>query len=283
MKKSINVWSFPFDWSLEKKLNLAKDAGFSGFEIDLSEEGPVNLKSTPKQLTKIRRQADAAGLQLTGLATGLYWGANPASADKSVRLKAAEILNRQINCASALGLDAILVVPGAVGVDFIPNSEVVSYELAFDRAQQFISAALKTAEAKGVTLCLENVWNKFLLSPLEMRDFIDRFQSERVASYFDVGNALITGYPQHWVNILGKRIRRVHFKDFKRRVGTIEGFCDLLAGDVDWPEVVRALAAIAYDGWVTAEMIPPVPFYKHGPEILIENTSRAMDAILTFR
>ena len=79
---------------------------------------------------------------------------------------------------------------------------------------------------------------------------------------------------------LGPRIRRVHFKDFRRAVGTVDGFCDLLSGDVDWPAVMRALRAIRYDGWVAAEMIPPVPFYKHCPEVLIHNTSRALDAIL---
>jgi hexulose-6-phosphate isomerase len=100
-----------------------------------------------------------------------------------------------------------------------------------------------------------------------------------VSAYLDVGNTLLTGYPEHWIAALGPRIRRVHFKDFRRAVGTVDGFCDLLSGDVDWPAVMRALRAIRYDGWIAAEMIPPVPFYKHCPEVLIHNTSRAMDAI----
>lgn len=279
MKKSISIWSFYGNWNLEQKLRLAREAGFAGFEIDLSEDGPVNLKSTAAELKAVRALADQCGVALSGLATGLYWGANAASADAAARQKAAAILQKQIECAAALGIDAILVVPGAVGVDFIPGGEIVPYHLAHERAQAFIKAALPAAEKAGVTLCVENVWNKFLLSPLEMKAFIDGFGSERVGSYFDVGNTLATGYPEHWIAVLGQRIRRVHFKDYRRAVGTVDGFCDLLSGDVNWPGVVAALKAGGYHGWVAAEMIPPVPFYKHCPEVLIHNTSRAMDAI----
>ncbi len=280
MKKSISIWSFPFDWPLERKLKLAKEAGFVGFEIDLSDDGPVNPRSTPAELAAVRKQVEAAGLQLSGLATGLYWGANAASADAAVRAKAGDILKAEINAAAGLGLDAILVVPGAVGVDFIPGAEIVPYDLAYTRAQEFVRAALPLAKERKVRICIENVWNKFLLSPLEMAAFIDSFQSEYVGSYFDVGNVLINGYPEHWITTLGARIRRVHFKDFRRNVGTIDGFCDLLSGDVNWPGVVAALRGIRYDSWIAAEMIPPIPFYKHHPEVLIHNTSRAMDTLL---
>ena len=281
MKKSISTWSFYGDWNLEQKLHLTKEAGFSGFEIDLSDDGPVNLKSTEADLKAVRSLADKCELQLSGLATGLYWGANACSADPAVREKAAAILKKQIECASALGIDAILVVPGAVGVDFIPSCEIVPYHLAYERATDFIKAALPAAEEMGVTLCIENVWNKFLLSPLEMKAFIDSFGSERVGSYFDVGNTLATGYPEHWIATLGTRIKRVHFKDYRRAVGSVDGFCDLLSGDVNWPGVMEELKSANYQGWVAAEMIPPVPFYKHCPEVLVHNTSRSMDAIFS--
>jgi L-ribulose-5-phosphate 3-epimerase len=280
MKKSISIWSFYIKGSLEDKLVLAREAGFTGFEIDLSEEGPVNLKSNKDDLLDIRRKVEKSGLELSGLATGLYWGSNAASNNPEVRKKAAAILTKQIETAQILGIEAILVVPGAVGVDFIPGGEVVSYETAYERATEFIRQALSEATRRRVRIGIENVWNKFLLSPLEMRAFIDQFGSEWVGSYFDVGNALATGYPEHWIESLGARIARVHFKDYRRAVGSVDGFCDLLSGDVDWPAVVRALRAINYAGWVTAEMIPPVPFYKHCPEVLIHNTGRAMDAIL---
>ncbi len=280
MRKSINTWSFPDDWPLAARLLAAREAGFAGFEIDLSEGGAVNLDSSPDDLARVRREAEAAGLELSGLASGLYWGANPASADAAVCARATRILRRQIEFAAALGIGAILVVPGVVGADFVPDGEVVPYDLAWDRARAFVAAALPLAERHRVTIAIENVWNKFLLSPLEMRDFIDSFGSEWVGAYFDIGNALATGYPEHWISILGPRICRVHFKDYRRAVGSVAGFVELLSGDVAWPAVISGLRAAGYDGWATAEMIPPKPFYKHAPEVLIHNTSRALDAIL---
>ena len=265
--------------ALAEKLRLARGAGFEGFEIDLTEEGSVNLKSTARELRDIRQAVDKHGLQLSGLATGLYWGANAASADPRVVAKASAILKRQLTVAANLGLDAVLVIPGAVGVDFIPGGEVVAYSDAYARARKFVAAAVPLAEKLKVTIGIENVWNKFLLSPREMVEFIDSFKSDRVGAYFDVGNALATGYPEHWIQLLGKRIARVHFKDYRRNVGTVDGFVELLSGDVNWPSVMQALRAVPYKGWCTAEMIPPVPFYKHAPEVLIENTARAMRGI----
>lgn len=279
MKKAISIWSFYGSYDLEGKLNLAREAGFDGLEMDLSEDGPVNLKSTDADLAKVRSLYEKAGVARSGLATGLYWGSNPASANPATREQASFILKREIECAHALGIDAILVVPGSVGVDFIPGGEVVPYDVAYERAGEFVRAALPLAEKLGVTICIENVWNKFLLSPLEMRSFIDSFNSERVGAYLDVGNILATGYPEQWIRILGSRIKRVHFKDYRRNVGSTDGFVDILSGNVDWPAVMQALKAIGYDGWCTAEMIPPAPFYQHCPDVLIRNTSRAMDAV----
>jgi hexulose-6-phosphate isomerase len=280
MKKSINTWSFPSEWELSRKLQAAAKAGFAGFEPDLSEKGPIGLASTEAELGAVRALAEKHGVQFSGLATGLYWAANAASDDPAVRERAALVLHRQIECASALGIDAVLVIPGVVGADFLPDAPPVPYDLAYERAREFVAAALPLAAKKRVCLAIENVWNKFLLSPLEMRAFVDSFGSEWVGSYFDVGNALATGYPEHWISILGARLRRVHFKDFRRGVGTIHGFVELLSGDANWPAVVAALRAAKYEGWVAAEMIPPIPFYKHHPEVLIANASRAMDAIL---
>ncbi len=283
MKTSISTWSFPSDMTLDRQLDLTRDSGFEGFEIDLSEAGPVNLGSTGTELQAVRRQVEARGLQLSGLATGLYWGANPASADAATVEKAGRILQRQIFAASELGIDTILVVPGSVGVDFIPGGEVVPYGDVWERARRFVSNALPQAEKLGVTIGIENVWNKFLTSPREMAEFVDSFGSARVGAWFDAGNSLATGYPEHWISLLGPRIRRIHFKDYRRAVGTTDGFVDLLSGDVNWPGVMSALRATGYDGWVSAEMIPPAPFYKHAPEVLIENTARAMRSILALQ
>jgi hexulose-6-phosphate isomerase len=280
MKKSISIWSFDGASSLEHKLQLARAAGFSGFEIDLSDTGSLTLASTARDVIAVRALAERNGIELSGLATGLYWGANAASADPAVRARAAEIAARQIEIAHDLGLDAILVSPGTVGADFIPGGEIVPYDVAWSRATDFIRAALPAAEKARVRLCVENVWNKFLLSPLEMKQFVAQFGSEWVGSYFDVGNTLATGYPEHWIEILGGAIRRVHLKDYRRAVGSIDGFVELLSGDVNWPAVMTGLRKIGYRGWLTAELIPPIPFYKHCPDVLIHNTSRAMDALL---
>ncbi|MEM9160266.1 MAG: sugar phosphate isomerase/epimerase family protein [Verrucomicrobiota bacterium] len=280
MRKSISIWSFYGDWDLRQKMQLAKDAGFEGIELDISDDGPISLKTGQDEHCKVRDLADEIGLKLSGLATGLYWGANPASNDQAQRDKAREVLEKQIRAAADLGVDAVLVVPGSVGADFIPGCEELPYDAVWERAIKFVKSGLAFAGESGVTIGIENVWNKFLLSPMEMRRFIDQFDSLRVGSYFDVGNVLATGYPEHWISILGERIKRVHVKDYRRAVGTVDGFVDLLSGDVNWPKVMGMLKEIGYEGWVAAEMIPPVPFYKHAPETLIDNTSRAMDKIM---
>ena len=209
----------------------------------------------------------------------MYWEFNPASENAETRSNANRVIETQIRAASRLGIDAILVVPGSVGADFIPGCEEIPYNLVWDRATEFVQGALPLAKESGVSICIENVWNKFMLSPMELARFIDQFDDERVGSYFDVGNVLATGYPEHWIHLLAKRIQRVHVKDYRRAVGTVDGFVDLLSGDVNWPAVMQSLNGIGYDGWVAAEMIPPVPFYKYAPETLIENTSLAMDRL----
>ena len=283
MKKSISIWSFPAALPLAEKLRLAREAGFDGFEIDLSDDGPLTLDSSRAEIEAVRALSERSGLLLSGLATGLYWGANAASSDPAVRSRAEAVLKKQIEVAQVLGVDAILVVPATVGADFIPNCEVVPYDAAWERATEFIGAALPAAAEGGVRICIENVWNKFLLSPLEMRQFVAQFGSEWVGAYFDVGNTLATGYPEHWIKILGKQIGRLHLKDYRRAVGSVDGFVEILSGDVNWPAVMSGLRATGYDGWITAEMIPPVPFYQFAPETLIFNTSRAMDALLALQ
>ena len=158
-----------------------------------------------------------------------------------------------------LGTNAYLFVPGAVDVFFLPDAEIIPYDVCYERAREAVSQLVQTAEKVGVSVGIENVWNKFLLSPLEMRDFIDSFGSDMIGAYFDVGNVLLTGYPEQWIRILGKRIKRVHIKDFDISIGTVDGFVDLLEGSVDFEAVKKALAEIGYDGYVTAEMIPYSP------------------------
>lgn len=276
MKKGISVWSFA-ETEIEKIFALAADAGFDGVELALAEDGPVNLNSTKEDMEKIKVLASQYGLELYSLASGLYWQTNYSASDSAKRNKAKEITKKQLELASYLGMQSILVVPGAVGVDFEPGSEVVPYDVAYDRCKEALLELAPVAEAYGVELCIENVWNKFLLSPLEMRDLIDSINSPFVGSYFDVGNVLYCGYPEHWISILNKRIKKVHFKDYRKDPGGLNCFVDILAGEVDYIAVKEGLDRIGYDGWVTAEMLPP---YSQYPETIVYNTSNAMDKIL---
>ncbi len=277
MKKGINAWSFPAGMGPKECIRLAKSAGFDGIELALAETGELSLAGGEKEALELKAYAKETGIELSSLASGLYWDYPLTSNDEDIRRKGLDVAKKQLETAAALGVDTILLIPGAVGVDFIPGAEVVPYDVAYDRAQEAVSQLAHTAAEHQVNIGLENVWNKFLLSPLEMRNFIDEIGSPWVGSYFDVGNTLANGYPEHWISILGKRIKKVHFKDYRRQAGGLHGFVDLLAGDVDYPAVVKALEAVGYDDYVIAEMIPA---YTHHSEQIIYNTSRSMDRIL---
>lgn len=277
MKKGINIWSFKVGTSVKECITLAKKAGFQGIELSLNKTEETSLESNEKELLDIKAYASNEGIEIPSVATGLYWDYPLTSQNKAKRDKAKDIVKKQLETASILGADTILVIPGAVGVDFIPNGEIVSYDKAYDNALEALIQLKTTAESYKVSIGLENVWNKFLLSPLEMRDFIDKVDSPYVGSYFDVGNVLYNGYPEQWIRILGNRIKKVHFKDYRRSVGTLSGFVDLLAGDVNYPEVMNALKEIGYDGYAFGEMIPN---YTHHTNQIIFNTSNSMDRIL---
>jgi len=277
MKKGINIWSFPPDMKILNCIKLAKKAGFDGIELSLNETGDMGLESTKQEIEGYRKAAGQEGIEITSLASGLYWSYSLTSNLEETREKAKSIVKKQLDIAEILGVDTILVVPGAVGVDFIPGSEIVEYDKAYDRALCAMKELAPYAEAKKISIGIENVWNKFLLSPLEMRDFIDSVGSECVGAYLDVGNMIYSGYPEHWVKILGDRIKKVHFKDYRRDVGGIAGFVDLLSGDVNYPAVMEELKQIGYNSYVIAEMIP---IYKYYSEQIVYNTSKSMDRIL---
>lgn len=277
MKKGINFWSFQDGITVSSAMEIAKEAGFQGIEFCLAVEGEISLQSTDADFARIREQADEIGLEVASLASWLPWEYSLTSDRADHRVKAKDIVRKQIEAAAKLGTDTILVVPGYVGVDFVPNSEICAYDQVYDRALEAIGELSLDAKQSNITIAVENVWNKFLLSPLEMRSFVDQIDSPFVGVYFDVGNALLTGYPEHWIRILGKRIKRVHFKDYRREPGGFGAFVDLLAGDVNYPAVVEALEAIGYDHYCTAEMMPP---YKYYSDQIIYNTSASMNRIL---
>jgi hexulose-6-phosphate isomerase len=276
MKISASYWMF--EGGLEGKrpiveaMKEAKKLGFDAIELCIGRQGVLTDMTTKEECRAIVTEAKNIGIEISSVASGESWFISPTASDAKVRKQIIDFTKKALQVTKWLGTDAYLFVPGAVDVFFLPDVEVVPYDVCYKRAAEAVGKLVDTAEKVGVTIGIENVWNKFLLSPLEMRCFIDSFQSKRVGSYFDVGNVLLTGYPEQWIKILGKRIKRVHIKDFKKSVGTVAGFVDLLEGDVDFDAVKKALAAIGYKGYVTAEMIPYAPGRP-------EKTAKAMKKI----
>jgi len=211
---------------------------------------------------------------LQTLASGISWAVCPTHPEESVRKKSIELHKKALQRAAWLGCEAMLFVPGAVIIPWDPGFKPVRYDVAVERARQAVSELGQTASELGVTLAVENVWNGLFYSPLEFAAFIDSFQNPSVGIYFDAGNILNhQQWPPHWIELLGKRISRVHLKDFQMANGTLTGFCDLLAGDMPWAETMAAFRSIGYDKTLTAEMMPPAPG-------LLEKTSAAIDRIL---
>ncbi len=276
LKKSINIWSFVGKTNKEA-MKLAKDAGFEGIELALGAEGEISMTSTDEELLSIKAYAEELGIKIPSISSGLCWADSLSADDPAERQRAHDMIVRQLYCAKMLGAETILIIPGSVSVEFVPEWPVVPYDVVYERALEEVKKLAPIAEEYGVQIGLENVWNKFLVSPLEMRNFIDAVGSDFVGSYFDTGNVVISGYPEQWIRILGKRIFKVHFKDYRSNPGGINAFVDLLAGDVNWKEVRQAFADIGYEGWAAGEMIPQ---YAQGSDQLIYNTSASMERIL---
>lgn len=275
MKKGLNAWAFD-GVATRDAMKYAKKAGYDSIELNLDESGEIGLKTQTASLKKIATAAKRTGIEISSVSTGLYWAYNMASDCADTRKMAGKVLSKQIRTAAALGCDAILVIPGTVkGLD--PSAPEIDPDVCWDRALAGVKAAIPEAEDLGVTICIENVWNTFLLSATEMRDFVDAAGSKRVAAYFDPANVIKYGVPEQWVRVLGKRIQRIHFKDFRRNVGGLDGFVHLLEGDLNYPSLMAALKDVRYNGYVTAEIFP----YPNGLwESQIWTNSIAMDFIL---
>ena len=264
MKKGINYWAFPA--SAEGKpmgpveaISAAADLGFDCFELTVEAAGAVSLNTTQHEADYIRRAAGSLGLKLTTVASGLAWGTSPTHPDENVRNQSLRNYEKVLQVASWLGAETVLYIPGMVSASFVPDFAPQPYDRVYTWACESLKRLLPTAEELGVKIGVENVWNRFLLSPLEMCAFIDSFGSPQVGSYFDVGNVMLYGHPEHWIQLLGPRILAMHLKDFRVAVGNLDGFVDLLSGNVDYPAVMRACQSIGYDGPFTAEIVPGKP------------------------
>lgn len=279
MIKSISYWSLQHGLAgthpIAQALEDAQQAGFDALELAVGTEGAFHVEMSEKECSVIARLIEQASIQVPTVAAGLSWGCNPLSDDAAIRERSIDIHGKALRCAAAVGAKAMLMVPGVVAGP-LGGGKPVRYDLALQRAYHAVEQLLPIAEKVGVDLCLENVWNGLFYSPVEFANFIDSFTSNRLGIYFDIGNVLgYHQYPPHWIELLGKRIKRIHIKDYTENFGFVGGymFCPLGAGQVPWKESIAALKAIGYDQTLVAEMLPWNPG-------LLERTSMEMDRII---
>jgi L-ribulose-5-phosphate 3-epimerase len=279
MRKAITLRAFPPAMKTLDRVDLAREAGYEGVEVNLEPAEEFPLDSEEANLRQLRKEIEARGMVVSAVYSREQWKFPITSLNPETRTRGRTIIERLAWAAAQLGTDAVLVVPGAVdnGI-FVDPPEIVPYDAAYRNAHEVLGEIARGAgEQHRVYLAIENVWGKFLLSPLEFAAFVDTVQSPWAGVYFDVGNVLRMGFPEHWIPILGGRIKRVHFKDFRQSVGNLNGFVNLLEGDVNWPAVKHSLMSIGYDSWVTAEVLPT---YRYHSERLVYETSASIDAIL---
>jgi len=282
MLKSINLWAFPYPdrMNLRECLQLAKDAGFEGIELNYDLENDLSPKSNAKEYAAIRKMADDVGIRISGLCSFLFWPYPLTSNDETKRERGLELAGKIGQAAHDLGVENVLVVPGAVHIPWRSDHEPVPNDLCDQRAKEAIGKLAKQAEKQKVFLNIENIFfNGYLMTPMEMNAFVDHFDSEHVRVHFDTGNISMFQHPEHWVPILGQRTRNIHLKEFTKK-GTdfsLEAFRPLLDGTTNWPALTDALEKVNYNGFLTFEYFHP---YSHYPEALIWQTSDSLDRIL---
>ena len=258
-------------------LQQAKECGFPAVELAIGPAGSAfGTDASQARCAEIVAKAAEIGVKIGSVASGLYWGRSLGDETAEGREGAKDDLRKMLQITSWLGAKTLLTIPGSVDVFFLPDRKALPYAHVWKYASEGIREILPVAKSCGVRMGIENVWNKFLLSPHEMAIFIDQFDSPFVGAYVDVANLQPFGYAEDWLRHLGSRVVGIHFKDFRKSVGTADGFVDLLEGDVNWPEVMAAVREIGYDGAIAAEMIPG---YRFEPMVRVKNASVAMDAI----
>jgi len=238
IKKGLVYGMLPKKMSHTDRCRLARDAGF---EV-------VQAPTTPdeKEAEVIKKAAEAAAIRIDSVMNMAHWDFPLSSADAVVVEKSLDGARTSLRNAKLWGSDVVLIVPAVVN----PQT---SYRDAWSRSQAQIRKLIPLAQELGVVIGIEEVWNRFLLSPLEMASYVDEFKSPAIQAWFDVGNVVLYGYPQDWIRTLGKRIVKLHVKDFKRKENGYE-WVNLGDGDVDWPAVRQALTEIGYSGSAIAEL-----------------------------
>lgn len=262
IKKAVKLGMVAGDLSLEEKFRLLKELGFDGVEID----SPSDL-----DLDEVAAARDKSGLAVPGVVDSAHWRRPFSDPDAGVRAEGCAALETALRAAERVGASTVLVVPAVV-------SAAVPYDAAYTRSQAEIRQLLPLAQELGVKIAFENVWNHFLLSPLEAARYVDEFESDCVGWYFDVGNVVNTGWPEQWIRILGRRILKLDVKEFSRKKRDDEGLwrgfdVEIGEGDCGWPAVMAALDEIGFQGWATAEV-------GGGNRARLEDIAARMDRVL---
>ena len=275
MKKSINLWAFPYPdrMSLRECLQLAKDAGFDGIELNYDLENDLSPKAGTKEFHAIRKAADEVGIAISGLCSFLYWPFSLTDNDSARRDRGIELATLMIQAAHDLGTENLLTIAGSTYIPWIPDREPVPIDVCDRRAHEAIAGLLPRAEKADVSLNIENIFfNGYLTTPAEMNAFVDSFHSEKIRVHFDTGNIMLFQFPEHWIPILGPRIKNIHFKEFSKKGTdhTLDSFRTLLDGTTNWPAVMEALDGIGYQDYLTFEYFHP---FQHYPEALVYQTS----------
>lgn len=282
MKKSINLWAFPYPekMNLEQCLRLAKSAGFDAVELNYDLDNDLSPKSGAKEYAAIRALADKIGIQISGLCSFLFWPYPLTANDNAKRARGFELAAKMTQAAHDLGVENLLVVPGAVNIPWRTDYEPVPNDVCDKRAREAVAKLLPNAEKLKVKLNIENIFfNGYLMTPGEMIDFVDSYKSEYVKVHFDTGNIMMFQFPEHWIKMLGKRIQNVHLKEYTKK-GTdysLETFRPLLDGTTNWPAVMESFEQTGYRGYLTFEYFHP---YSHFPEALIYQTADSLDRLL---
>ena len=241
LRKALKLSMVGGKGSLVDKFKMAKQAGFEGIDVDSDQ--PVD---------DVKRAMAESGLVVHGMVDYVHWNQPLSSPDPEVRAKGVDVLKKCLREAKIYGGTTVLLVPAVVNKD-------ISYEDAYHRSQAEIKKCIPLAVELGIKILFENVWNNFHLSPVEMKRYIDEFENPMVGSYFDIGNIVNYGWPEHWIRTLGSRIGKLDVKEFSRKIanekGKGAGFgVEIGEGDCDWPSVISALKEIRYSGWATAEV-----------------------------
>ena len=260
IKKGVLLDMLPAKLSYAERFKMARDVGFD----------VVQAPTTPDEhvAEEIKKAADSANMRIDSVMNMDHWRYPLSSSEPAVVEKSLEGMRTSLHNAKLWGSDAVLLVPAVVN----PQT---SYRDAWARSQREIRKLIPLAEELKVVIAIEEVWNKFLLSPLEMVSYIGEFQSPWVQAWFDVGNVVLYGFPQDWIRTLGKSIVKVHLKDFKRKE---DGYAwvNLGDGDVDWAAVRQAFTEIGYSGSVITEL-------KNGNEGYLRDVSRRVDRLVLGR